>query len=91
MKNINTEDIKPIEFSSGIRGKHAKSYRQGHTVKITREDGSLSVQKFIPDKAAVLLDRDVREYCPDTEAVNNALRALIGILPHHRRRRSTGA
>ena len=90
MKNINTEEIKPMEFSSGVRGKHATSYRQGHTVKITQEDGTVLVQKFVPDKNAVILDSDVRAYFPSTEAVNNALRALIGIVPHHRRRRSTG-
>ena len=90
MKKINTEISEPIDFSGGVRGKHADSYRKGHTVKITQDDGSVTVHKFIPDKAAILLDNDVRKFFPDAEAVNNALRALIGIMPYNRRKRSTG-
>jgi hypothetical protein len=47
------------------------------------------VQKFIPDADAVLIDRDVRAYFPDATAINNALRALIGIIPHKQRKMHT--
>lgn len=88
-KAIKTDDIKPVDFSGGVRGKHSEAYRRGHTVKVHRDDGSVTVQRFVPDKDAVVLDKDVKAYFPDAEAVNKALRALISIMPHKRKRAST--
>jgi len=46
----------------------------------------MTVQKFIPDADAMVIDQDVRAYFPDAASVNKALRALIGILPKRSRR-----
>jgi len=88
-KAINTDDIKPVDFSAGVRGKHSAAFRRGHTVKIHHEDGTVEARRFLPDRDAVVLDKDVKSYFPDAEAVNNALRALISIMPHKRKRAST--
>lgn len=84
-KGISTNDIKPIDFSGGVRGKHAAGYSRGHTVKVHHEDGTLTVHRFVPDKNAVVLDEDVKAYFPDAEAVNAALRGLIKLLPQRRK------
>ncbi|HMQ50808.1 MAG TPA: hypothetical protein PKE64_21745 [Anaerolineae bacterium] len=69
------------DFSDGVRGKHYQTYRQGHTVKIYRTDGNVMVQQFTLEDGAVFLEPDVREYFPDAEAVNKALRGLIALFP----------
>src|SRR5438105_4871319 len=69
------------DFSGGVRGKHYRAYRQGHSVTIHKNDGTTVVQQFKLEEGAVVLDRDVREYFPDAEAVNKALRALIALIP----------
>lgn len=81
-KGIESEEIRPVDFSSGVQGKHCAAYRRGHTVKVRQDDGTITVQKFVPDSDAVVIDRDVRAYFPDAAAINNALRTLIGIIPH---------
>lgn len=40
---------------------------------------------FIVEEGAVMLEPDIRQYFPDSEAVNNALRCLIPLLPKRRR------
>ncbi len=65
------------DFSNGVRGKHHKAYRQGHTVTIHNEDGSVSVQYFTEEDGSVMLDPDIRIHFPDSESVNLALRSLI--------------
>ena len=90
MKKITeSEEIRPVDFSGGVRGKHCDAYRRGHTIKVRQDDGIISVQKFVPDSDAVVIDRDVRAYFPDAAAINNALRALIGIMPHRRHKTNT--
>ncbi len=79
------DEIKPVDFTGGVRGKHSLSYRNGHTVKVRHDDGKVTVQKFIPDRDAVVLDKDVKAFFPDAEAVNNALRMLISIMPNKRK------
>jgi len=69
------------DFSGGVRGKHYKAYREGHTVKIHRENGTTIVQHFKLEEGAVLLEPDVKKYFPDSEAVNKALRSLIALIP----------
>ena len=85
-KVIESEEIRPVDFSGGVRGKHCAAYRKGHTVKVRQDDGTISVQKFVPDSDAVVIDRDIRAYFPDAASINNALRALIGIMPHKQRK-----
>jgi len=67
------------------RGAYYKRYREGHTVMVHHEDGSRSVQHFTLEDGAVLLEPDVREYFPDSDAVNKALRALIELIPERER------
>lgn len=67
------------DFSGGVRGKHAAAYHEGHSVTIHKKDGSTVVQNFILEEGAVVIDAEVREYFPDAESVNNALRSLIKI------------
>jgi hypothetical protein len=77
-----SDDMLPeYDFRGGVRGKHAQAYRQGHTVKIHRIDGTTSVQHFTLAEGAVMLEPDVQEYFPDSEAVNRALRGLITLIP----------
>lgn len=65
----------------GVRGKYYQRLRDGHTVKIHQEDGTTIVQTIVRPEGTVALDADVREYFPDAEAVNTALRALIQLIP----------
>ena len=65
----------------GVRGKHAKPMREGYSVTIHKEDGTILVQNFTLQENAVVLDADVRAYFPDSETVNKALRSLIALIP----------
>ena len=69
------------DFTDGARGKHYRTYRAGHMVKIHKSDGSNVVHYFTLEDGAVMLEPDIREYFPDSEAVNNALRSLIPLIP----------
>jgi len=83
----NTEDVEMLpeyDFSGGVRGKHYKAYRKGHTVKIHKADGTVSIQYFQPGEGSVLLEPEVRKYFPDADAVNNALRCLIPLMQSKR-------
>lgn len=85
--NIDNDDMLPeYDFTSGIRGKHYKSYQDGHKVKIHKADGTIITQYFTLEDGAVMLEPDVREYFPDSESVNNALRSLIAIAPKKRKK-----
>ena len=65
------------DFSGGVRGKHYKAYRKGHTVHIHRSDGTTLVQYFTQEDGTVMLDPDIKVHFPDSESVNRALRSLI--------------
>ena len=65
------------DFSGGIRGKHFRAYRAGHTVKINMKDGSTQMHYFAEEDGAIMLDPDVKQHFPDSESVNKALRSLI--------------
>lgn len=79
------------DFRGGVRGKHYREYRRGHTVKIHKMDGTVTVQHFKLEDGAVVLERDVRKYFPDADAVNQALRALIALIPQKSRKAKTKA
>lgn len=70
-----------LRGKTGIRGKYYRAYRQGHTVRVTQSDGTVTEQHFTLQEGAVLLEPDVRRYFPDSESVNAALRALITLIP----------
>lgn len=87
-KKNNLDMLPEYDFSKmkgGERGKYYNAYRQGHTVKIHKEDGSTIIQHFTLEDGAVMLEPDVREYFTDSEAVNKALRCLIPLLPKGRK------
>ncbi|MCY3871883.1 MAG: hypothetical protein OXG87_20225 [Gemmatimonadetes bacterium] len=65
------------DFSGGVRGKHYQAYRQGHSVKIEKRDGSTEVHYFTPAEGSIMLDPDVKQHFPNSESVNKALRSLI--------------
>lgn len=65
------------DFSDGVRGRHFTAYRAGHTVKITKQDGSFETHRFTEGDGSVMLDPDVKQHFPDSESVNKALRSLI--------------
>ena len=89
MRNTNSEKqssenggmLPEYDFRGGVRGRHCKAYRKGHTVRIRKSDGSVAVQHFTLEDGAVMLEPDVRKYFPDSESVNNALRSLIMLIP----------
>jgi hypothetical protein len=81
-RSENGEELRPeYDFSKGVRGKHYQAYREGHTVTIHKKDGTTIIQEFKLEENAVVLEPDVREYFPDSESVNNALRSLIALIP----------
>ncbi|MDE2888125.1 MAG: hypothetical protein OXR72_07900 [Gemmatimonadota bacterium] len=65
------------DFSEGVRGRHFKAYRAGHTVEITTRDRSIETRRFAEEDGSVMLDPDVKQHFPDSESVNKALRSLI--------------
>jgi len=95
MKNTNSisqdNDILPeydFKGKKGIRGKYYRAMQQGYTVRIKNEDGTVTLQHFGPKGDAVILDPDVRDYFPDSESVNRALRSLIALIPEKNTRQS---
>ncbi len=77
-----SDEISPeYDFRGGVRGKHYKAYRRGHTLTIHKTDGTTDVRHFKLEEGAVMLEPDVQAYFPDSEAVNKALRGLITLLP----------
>ena len=93
MKNSSNKRKKKVgemraeyELSGGVRGKHADQYQEGHTVTVHKKDGATIVQNFKLEEGTVILEPDVREYFPDSESVNNALRTLISIAPRTRKK-----
>ncbi|MEA3310494.1 MAG: hypothetical protein U9Q70_13440 [Chloroflexota bacterium] len=86
--DLGNDDMRSeYDFASmkgGVRGKYYKAYRAGHTVKIHKSDGTTTVQHFTLAEGAVLLEPDVRDYFPDSESVNAALRSLIMLIPQKR-------
>ena len=80
-KSVENDDMRPVyDFSGAVRGKNYKPLHTGYAVHIQRADGTTIVQQFKLDDGAVLLDPDVREVFPDSEAVNTALRLLITLM-----------
>ena len=91
MKKAKTTPLSPPEdemlpeydFSGkqGVRGKYYQAYQQGHAIRVYQDDGSVTVQYYTLEDGAVMLEPDVREYFPDSESVNRALRSLIALIP----------
>lgn len=69
------------DFSQAVRGKQYRPLNEGYTVEIEEEDGTITVEHITAIRGAIVLDPDVKEYFPDAEAVNKALRGLIALIP----------
>jgi len=74
------------DFTGGTRGKHYRAMQAGYTMTIRHADGTMEVKEVKPLEGAVVLAPDVREYFPDSESVNTALRSLIKLIPRKRYR-----
>ncbi len=82
MNTVNEDDMRPeYDFSQGVRGKHYRAMQQGYTITIHQADGTTVVKEIQAPPGAVILEEDVRAYFPDSNAVNEALRALIRLIP----------
>jgi hypothetical protein len=82
------------DFTGGTRGKHYRAMQAGYTITIHHADGTKDFKEIKPMEGAVVLAPDVREYFPDSESVNTALRSLIKLIPRKRHtapKRSKGA
>lgn len=77
MKKENDDMLAEYDFSGkkGVRGKYAKAYKTGHSVRIY--DG----EKLVSDNYFAAIEPDVRAYFPDSRAINKALRQIISIVP----------
>ena len=62
------------------QGKYHKKFQEGSSVKIHKKNGTISEQHFTLEEGAVLLEPDVKQYFPDSDSVNKALRCLIPII-----------
>ena len=87
-----TDDAMRPEYDfsgrTGVRGKYYQKLREGYSIKIQRADGTTVVQHITRPQGTVTLDPDVREYFPDAEAVNTALRTLIHLIPSKKPKRT---
>lgn len=81
--NSDPDMLPEYNFSGkkGVRGKYYQAYKQGHTVRMVQEDGSVITHYFTLEDGAVLLAPDVQQYFPDSDSVNRALRGLIQLIP----------
>lgn len=68
------------DFSQAERWIFYRPLVQGHTVHIKQSDGTEVVKNYTLAEGAVVLEPDVREYFPDSQAVNEALRSLIHLM-----------
>lgn len=84
-RSLPGDDMLPeYDFTGGVRGKHYRDYREGHTVQVHKADGTSEVHYFTLADGAVMLEPDIRAHFPDSEAVNRALRGLIARTPEKR-------
>jgi hypothetical protein len=81
----NNDMLPEYDFRGGMRGKHYKEYRQGHTVTVHKTDRTTVVKHYKLEDGAIFLDPEILEYFPDSESVNKALKALIGLIPQKKR------
>ena len=68
------------DFSKATRGNFYRPLDKGYTVRIKQSDGTETVKNYTLAEGAILLEPDVREYFPDSQAVNEALRSLIHLM-----------
>jgi hypothetical protein len=78
MKKANDEMLDEYDFKGkkGVRGKYHEAFKKGYTVRVYEEDGSFTTEYF------AAISPDVREYFPDSDSINKALRSLIALIPN---------
>jgi len=75
------DEMRPeYDFSKAVRGKHYKPLHEGYSVHVHQADGTTVVQHYRLEDGTVMLEPDVRQYFPDSQAVNAALRSLITLM-----------
>jgi hypothetical protein len=78
---LKDEDMRPEhDFTGAVRGRHYRPLNKGYMVEIKKSDGTTVVEHYTLAEGTVLLQPDVREYFPDSESVNTALRSLIALM-----------
>ena len=71
-------------FGGGVRGKYSAALREeGYSIREYNTDGSFTETR-VPGEKTVTLAPDVWEYFPSSQAVNQALRMLISLIPEKR-------
>jgi hypothetical protein len=73
MSRKSSEVLAEYDFSGkkGVRGKYAKAYKSGYSVRIF--DG----KKLISDEFFAAIEPEVRKHFPTSSAINEALRKMI--------------
>jgi len=80
-KATEANDMRPeYDFHGAVRGKHYKPLHEGYSVHIHRRDGTTEVKQYVLAEGTVMLQPDVREYFPDSDSVNSALRSLVALM-----------
>lgn len=69
------------DFSHGVQGEYRHFIGEPHTIEIHHADGSTTIEHIEPAAGIIFLEPDVREYFPNSDTVNKALRGLIDLLP----------
>jgi len=79
MKKVKDDMLAEYDLSGqkGVRGKYAQAYKAGHSVKVYDGD------KLVSDEYFAAIEPDVREYFPDSKAINTTLRRLIALVPEN--------
>jgi hypothetical protein len=88
--SVADDDMRPeYDFTGGVRGKHYKVLREeGYIVRIYNDDGTVT-ERHVAGERMVMLEPDVYEYFPNSQAVNLALRTLISLVPEKRETTTT--
>ena len=76
-KKKDTDMRAEYDFSKAERGKFYRPLDKGYAVRVKQSDGTEIVKNYTLAEGAVLLEPDVREYFPDSQSVNEALRSLM--------------
>jgi hypothetical protein len=78
------------DFSKSLQGKYRHLIGQPYTRKVHHGDGTITVEQVEAAQGVGVLATDVREYFPDSEAVNKALRGLIELIRQTQREKTSG-
>jgi hypothetical protein len=75
------EEYDLSQLKNPIRGKYYQRYQEGYSVTIHHENSTTTVENFPKQNDIIVLDPDVKQYFPNSESVNSALRSLIKLIP----------